>query len=120
MAGDRPPVRGNAKRLLTADQERTIREALAAGASHTEAAAAAGLTYRRLKTRLDDQLRDVRVGRGRGGGRRRPDAGRDPTPVEIAVACALLRRRWTPDRWGLHAPDAGNDATRHGREIRLR
>ena len=105
------------RRLLSPAQEQTIRRMLACGACHAEAAAAAGISYRRLKTRLDDQLRDLRVGQGKGGG---PKRWRDPTPEEIAVAAAEIRRRWTPDRWGLREPDSATDATRHGREIRLR
>jgi hypothetical protein len=116
MAGDRPRAPG--KRLLSPEQELTIRDMLARGATHADAAAAVGITYRALKTRLADQLRDLRVGQGRGGGARRRAA--DPTPAEIAVAAAALRRRWTPDRWGLREPEGLADTGRHGREIRLR
>lgn len=108
---------GSQKRLLTPEQEATVRRMLAGGASVTEAAAAAGITVRRLRTRQADQLADLRVGRGRGGGPRR---WRDPTPEEIAVRCAEIRRGWPPERWGLHEPDSLTDATRHGRQIRLR
>jgi hypothetical protein len=109
---------GSPKRLLTAEQERTVRDMLAGGATHAAAAAAAGISYRRLKTRLDDQLRDLRVGQGRGGGACRQD--RDPTPEEIAVAAAGVRKRWTPDRWGIREPEGLADTGRHGREMRLR
>jgi hypothetical protein len=105
------------KRLLTPEQEATVRRMLAGGASITEAAAAAGISVRRLRTRQEDQLADVRVGRGRGGGPRR---WRDPTPEEIEAATAEIRRGWPPERWGLREPDSMTDATRHGREIRLR
>jgi hypothetical protein len=117
MPGDGAFARGGGKRFLTAAQEQIVRDALARGATHADAAAAVGVTYRFLKTRMADQLRDLRVGQGRGGGARHQE--RDPAPEEIAVAAAALRRRWTPDRWGLKEPDAVNDATRHGREIRI-
>lgn len=80
---------------LTRSQEMRVRRLLAAGATHAEAAAAVGVTYRRLKTRLDDQLADVRVGRGRGGG-----GGKfvDLEVDEIYARAAALRETWTPDR----------------------
>ena len=120
MPGDGAITRGGggAKRLLSPAQELIVRRMLASGATHADAAAAVGVSYRMLKTRLSDQLRDLRVGQGRGGGARRRD--RDPTPAEIAVAAAALRRRWTPDRWGLREPEGLADTGRHGREIRLR
>jgi hypothetical protein len=108
---------GTHKKFLSPEQESLVRRMLAGGASITETAAAAGITVRRLRTRQEDQLADVRVGRGRGGGPRR---WRDPTPEEIAAATAQIRRGWPPERWGLHEPDSMTDATRHGREIRLR
>jgi hypothetical protein len=78
--------------LLTPDQERIVREALVAGSSRDEAAWLAGISRRRLDARLRDQLRDVRVGQGRGGGAK----GRDPpSPEEIERMCELIRSRWT-------------------------
>lgn len=109
--------RPSGPRFLTADQERIVRDALAKGATHAEAAEAAGVTYRRLKTRLYDQLLDVRVGQGRREAPR--SCQRDPTPEEIAVAAAGIRKKWTPDRWGLHHPDTITDNTRHGRQTRF-
>lgn len=91
-----------------------IRDAIARGATQSDAAALAGITYARLRSRMIDQLADVRVGRGTGGGRR-PSRGGDPTPAEIALAAAMLRRRWTPDRWGLHEPPGPAAAGRDGR-----
>jgi hypothetical protein len=109
----RPP----GKRFLSHDQEQIVRDALARGATHAEAAEAAGVSYRRLKTRLYDQLLDLRVGQGRREAPR--SCRRDPTPEEIAVAAAGVRKKWTPDRWGLHSPDTITDDTRHGREARF-
>lgn len=106
------------RRLLSPEQEQTVRREIAAGATWAEAALAAGVAYRRIQERKRDQLRDLRTGQGKRGGRGR--AVRDPTPEEIAIATAALRRRWTPDRWGVHEPDTLTDSTRHGREIRLR
>lgn len=112
MANDRQGRPG--KRLLSPEQERIVRDALARGETHAEAAAAAGVSYSRLKTRLYDQLIDLRVGQGRREAPR--SCRRDPTPEEIAVAAARVRQKWTPDRWGLHDPDAITDNTRHGRQ----
>ena len=78
--------------LLTPDQERIVREALLAGSSRDEAAWLAGISRRRLDARLRDQLRDVRVGQGRGGGAK----GREPpSPDEIERMCEAIRSRWT-------------------------
>lgn len=81
-------------KLLTASQLRTIRKALAAGATRDEAAFAAGITRRLLDTRLRDQLADVRVGQGRRGLTPR---GEDPTPEEIARTTEIIRSRWNED-----------------------
>jgi hypothetical protein len=80
-----------------------IREAMAAGSTRDEAAAAAGISRSQLERRLLDQLRDLRVGQGRRGRRRGPSV--DPTPEEIRQRAALVRQTWTADRWGLRAPD---------------
>jgi hypothetical protein len=85
--------------LLTPDQERAIREALKAGATQGEAAAIAGISRRRLGTRLADQLSDLRVGRGRRERNRRTrwqDAD-DPDPATIAARAAEIRSRWTEE-----------------------
>lgn len=119
MPGDDPPGRGGSRLLsLTPDQERIVRESIAAGATWAEAAVAAGVPYRRLQSRKEDQLRDLRTGQGKRGGRGK--AVRDPTPAEIALSCAALRRRWSLDRWGFHEPDGPMDTGRHGREVRIR
>jgi hypothetical protein len=76
---------------------------MAAGATRDEAAAAAGITRSLLEARLLDQLKDLRVGQGRRGRKRGPSV--DPTPAEIRQRAALLRRSWTPDRWGIREPD---------------
>ncbi len=99
------------KQLLSPEQEQTARRMLAAGAGHRDVAQAIGVTYRRLLTRFEDQLADVRVGRGRGGGPRRQA---DPTPEEIAVVAAGLRRAWSDHRWGVGLPDPGPRPGRAG------
>lgn len=80
-------------------QERAIRRALRGGATRDEAAAAAGITRSLLDTRLRDQLADVRVGRGRGGGRPTEDDGGDwdISVEEIYRRAAALRAEWTPE-----------------------
>jgi hypothetical protein len=85
--------------LLTQEQELAIREALKAGATRREAAAIAGISYRRLGTRLQDQLFDLRVGRGRRERNRRSrwhDVD-DPDPATIAERTAEIRSRWTDE-----------------------
>jgi len=72
---------GGRKKWLTQDQERMIRAAYARGATGAEAAFLAGVTVSVLQARLQDQIRDLRRGRGRGG---RRGAAVDPTPEEIA------------------------------------
>lgn len=81
--------------LLTRSQEMLVRRLLAAGATQAQAAAAVGVTYARLRSRMNDQLRDVRVGRGRGGG-----GGKfvDLDVEEIYARAAALRETWTPER----------------------
>lgn len=81
--------------LLTRSQEMAVRRLLAAGATQAEAAAAVGVSYSRLRSRLNDQLADVRVGRGRGGG-----GGKfvDIEVDEIYARAAALRETWTPER----------------------
>ncbi len=79
-------------RLLSRRQEETIRAALIRGYTRDEAAALAGITRRRLDTRLRDQLRDVRVGQGRRERERRSED--DPSPEEIAQRAAAIRATW--------------------------
>lgn len=73
------PAKGQ-KKWLSDEQERVVRAAYAKGATWREAAFLAGITARLLASRLEDQIRDLRRGRGRGG-RRGPPI--DPTPEEI-------------------------------------
>lgn len=89
------PSKADGRRLLTRQQEMLVRRLIAAGSTHAQAAAAAGVSYSRLKTRMADQLRDLRVGRGRGGGR---GAFEDIPEDEIAARAEALRATWTPDR----------------------
>lgn len=58
-----------------------MRQAYAKGATSAEAAFLAGVTVSVLQARLNDQVRDIRKGRGRGGRRGKPV---DLTPDEIA------------------------------------
>lgn len=83
------PARG-AKKWLTTEQERVVREAYANGATCREAAFLAGVTTFVLAARLEDQVRDLRRGRGRGG-RRGPLV--DPTPEQIATRRAEVDAR---------------------------
>ena len=92
--GDRRPGRFQP---LTVEQEERVRTALAAGATRDEAAAAAGITRSRLDTRLRDQLKNVRVGRGRRETRRAPQP--ELTPDEVAYRTHLVRSRWPAERW---------------------
>lgn len=82
---------------LTPAQEETVRKALLSGATRDEAAAAIGISRSRLDTRLRDQLSGLRVGRGRRERRRGPQP--DPTPDEIALRAAAIRRSWPTSRW---------------------
>lgn len=96
----KPPARPE---LLTNEQAKKAREALLAGATRTEAAALIGVSRRRLDTRLNDQLADVRVGQGRRerDQRSRWQAADDPTPEEIAARAAEIRSRWTEEEANL-------------------
>lgn len=84
-----PPLR-----MLTPAQCRTIRKALASGATRDEAAFEAGISRRLLDTRLRDQLADVRVGRGRGGGQKNREP---PSPDEIQRLTEIIRGRWSEE-----------------------
>jgi len=72
--------RSGQKKWLTAEQEAIVRKAYSKGATCREAAFLAGVTVSVLAARLQDQVEDLRRGRGRGG-RRGPAV--DPTPEEI-------------------------------------
>lgn len=90
---------GSERRYLSSAQERAIRACLAAGMTQREAAIAAGVTYARLIWRLQDQLADLRTGRGFGR-KRRTD---DPSEEEIASRAAEVRATWSDEtrreRW---------------------
>ena len=95
---------------LTAEQERTVREAIAGGATQREAADLVGIRPYQLEQILADELRDLRVGRGRQReslrGRRRDDRGRvlpldegdDISPETIAERAAEIRATWDDER----------------------
>jgi hypothetical protein len=89
-----PPV--PEKKFLTAEQLELSRKLWADGASRDEVCRAIGVTVDRFNARLRDQLADL-PRRGRGGSWRGPTP--DPTPAEIALACAEFRKNWTADRW---------------------
>jgi transposase len=91
---------GRVKRLLKPEEEATIRQAVADGLNWRQVAELIGWSYSAIRQRREDQLRDLRVGRGRG----RKSRSSDPTEEEIEVAAALLRRKWTDDRWGIGEP----------------
>lgn len=80
-------------RRLTPEQERVIRDAIESGETRSEAAFRAGITAQFLETRMRDQLADLRVGQGRGGGCR---GVVDPTFEEIRRRRLLVRSRWSP------------------------
>lgn len=82
-------ARPGERQLLTAEQERIARAALARGLGTTEAAALAGVTRRRLQLRLEDQLSDCRIGRGRRPPGRRAEC--DPTEAEIEARKREIR-----------------------------
>lgn len=90
---------GSERRYLTTTQERAVRAALASGMTQREAAMAAGISYARLICRLQDQLDDLRTGRG-WGKKRRSD---DPTQKEIVERAAAVRATWSEEirreRW---------------------
>jgi hypothetical protein len=83
---------------------------MAAGSTRDEAARAAGISRSMLEQRLRDQLKDLRVGRGR---RERGRVYVDPTPEEIRLRAAMVRRTWTPDRWGIREPDPNDGDGRY-------
>lgn len=88
----RPPDR---RKLLTPEQERTVRELWAAGGSRDEVARAAGVTVDVIRSRLNDQLVDL-PRRGRGGNRRPPSP--DPSPEEIWGRLVLeAQSKWSDE-----------------------
>lgn len=93
------PGGGSERRYLTTAQERVVRAALACGMTQREAAEVAGITYARLICRLQDQLEDLKAGKGWGRKRRTGD----PTEEEIAERSAAVRATWSEDlrreRW---------------------
>lgn len=93
------PGGGSERRYLTTAQERVVRAALACGMTQREAAEVAGITYARLICRLQDQLEDLKTGKGWGRKRRTGD----PTEEEIAERSAGVRATWSEElrreRW---------------------
>jgi hypothetical protein len=70
------------KLLLSQDQERKAREMFGMGHTRDQVAWAIGVPVSLLYRRMRDQLKDVRVGRGRSA--HKQPAG-DPTPEQIAA-----------------------------------
>jgi len=70
-----------ARLLLTVEQERRARQLFKAGHTRDQVAWMIGVTVALLARRLGDQLKDVRVGRGRSSHRK---ISPDPTPEQIA------------------------------------
>ena len=89
-----PPI--PPKKLLTPAQVDGARAGFGRGMSRDDVARLLGISRSILEHRLRDQLRDCRPGRGHGG-HRPPTA--DPTPAEIALACAEIRAGWPESRW---------------------
>jgi len=101
MPQDLPPQ--NRPWMLSPEQERIVRESWAAGLRRDEVCRLAGVSRDRLMARLRDQLSDLpRRGRGNGGNHR----GVDPSPAEIALATAAIRRSWPVERWLGLAPES--------------
>jgi hypothetical protein len=83
-------------KAITPEQERLLRQYLLDdGMTRCEAAAAVGITRQLLDSKLRNEMKDVRVGRGRRGRTRRPEI--DPDEDEIARRAAEIRARWTPE-----------------------
>jgi len=70
-----------ARLLLTVEQERRARQLFKAGHTRDQVAGMIGVTVALLARRLGDQLKDIRVGRGRSSHRK---LSPDPTPEQIA------------------------------------
>lgn len=95
------------ERVLTADEERIVRRAIAGGATRAEAAAAAGVPVKRVYRALHSELRDLPPGKHGP----RPGVEYPPQPefVDIPVeeiyrrAAELRAERWSEDeqasRW---------------------
>lgn len=103
--GDQRPT---SRRLLTRDQEATVRSMAADGMTRDEIAEAIGVTPYVLSQRLRDQL-GMRLKHGRPEG---DEAWVDPTGDEdeasrsslalapwVAARAAEVRKAWTPERW---------------------
>jgi hypothetical protein len=89
---------------LTDDQVVAVREALAAGGTRDQAAAAAGIA----RSLLDRHMRPGgQLAELRGGRRWRPPAV-DPTPLEVRARAAALRASWPPERWLTGAEPLGS------------
>jgi hypothetical protein len=109
---------GSSKQLLTDDEVATITDLWARGWPVHAISERTGVAQCRLLARLDDQLATACPRRGRGfhGDAWKADADAelelDPSPREIRLAAAVIRRSWPTERWGDVAPP---DDARQGR-----
>lgn len=92
---------GSDPQLLTHEQVETVRRLWEAEAhSLADIAAEIDVGVWVLKSRLGDQLRDLeKRGRGWRPRDRPPETYRDPTPAEIRVRSAEIRRSWPAERF---------------------
>lgn len=102
-------ARLSGRRLLTPDQEATVRAMVASGATRDEIAQAIGTTPYILEQRIRDQLVGVKLKIGRPPG---DESWVDPVGEEeelsrsslalapwVAQRAAEVRSGWTPERW---------------------
>lgn len=97
VAGPDGQLAGRVRHRLRRAEANQVRRLLAAGVPQAEVAQLVGIPYRRLRSRLADQLR-IRVGRGRKGRRKRRTPFPFLTQEEIAARAAAIRATWTPER----------------------
>jgi hypothetical protein len=98
--------KGSLPTPISPEQEATIRSMWAAGAYRDEIARAAGIT---IDVFIGAQSRLGLPPRKRGPRKGSQPASRDPSPEEIAAACAVFQRGWSDEereaRLGLRNPD---------------
>jgi hypothetical protein len=98
--------KGSLPTPISPEQEATIRSLWASGAYRDEIARAAGIT---IDSFIGAKSRLGLPPRKRGPRKGSRPAERDPTPQEIAAACAVFQRGWSDEereaRLGLRDPD---------------
>ena len=107
---------GSDRQLLSRDQVETVRRLWEAEAhSLAEIAAEIDVGVWVLKARFEDQLQDLaKRGQGWRPRARPPESYRDPTPDEIRVRAAEVRRSWGPERY---LPGYVPEDRRYGRAL---